>query len=65
MRNIGVHVHVAGSQDCEARTARCFEIRCDIEPLSNKQSKVVKLRARLWNHTFVEVRRLSAGPNVI
>ncbi|RWS05411.1 integrin alpha-ps-like protein, partial [Dinothrombium tinctorium] len=40
--------------DCERGTAKCFTFTCFINDLRADQSAIVKIRARLWNPTFVE-----------
>ena len=40
--------------DCYKETAKCHNISCFIADLKAEQSAVIRLRARLWNSTFVE-----------
>ena len=40
--------------DCYKKTARCSRFSCFITDLKADQTAVVRLRARLWNSTFVE-----------
>jgi len=42
------------TMDCLRRTARCFKFSCYLVDLKADQTAVIKLRARLWNSTFVE-----------
>ncbi|XP_055339011.1 integrin alpha-PS1-like [Paramacrobiotus metropolitanus] len=39
---------------CERETAKCIKISCQIRELSKDQPVVIRLRARLWNSTFLE-----------
>ncbi|XP_022240619.1 integrin alpha-PS1-like [Limulus polyphemus] len=41
-------------QDCDYGSAKCFQILCTINNLGAKKSDVIKIKARLWNSTFVE-----------
>lgn len=40
--------------DCYKKTAKCSRFSCFITDLKADQTAVVRLRARLWNSTFVE-----------
>lgn len=40
--------------DCYKKTAKCSRFSCFITDLKAEQTAVVRLRARLWNSTFVE-----------
>ncbi|RWS30057.1 integrin alpha-ps-like protein [Leptotrombidium deliense] len=40
--------------DCKRGTAKCYEFSCFVNNLRAGQNAVVKIRARLWNPTFVE-----------
>ena len=42
-------------QDCDLKTAKCHVFNCSIGELRPGQSVVVRLRARLWNSTFLTV----------
>jgi len=42
------------TMDCYKKTARCFKFSCFLTDLRADQTAVIKLRARLWNSTFVE-----------
>ncbi|KAI1301767.1 Integrin alpha-PS1 [Halotydeus destructor] len=42
------------TMDCLRRTAKCFKFSCYLVNLKAEQTAVIKLRARLWNSTFVE-----------
>ena len=42
-------------QDCDRGTAKCIEIVCQVRELNRYQPVVIRLRARLWNSTFLEV----------
>ncbi|XP_012263310.2 integrin alpha-PS1 isoform X2 [Athalia rosae] len=48
------HRHQVVSMNCEASTAKCFDITCIIYNLQRKQEAVITLKARLWNSTLVE-----------
>jgi hypothetical protein len=46
--------------DCDSRangysTARCFKFTCQIGTLLKNKRAVIRIRARLWNSTFIEV----------
>jgi hypothetical protein len=44
-------------QDCEQQlNAKCHEITCEIGELSENDYVTIKLRARVWNSTFLRVR---------
>lgn len=40
--------------DCYKKTAKCARFSCNIADLKADATAVVKIRARLWNSTFVE-----------
>lgn len=40
--------------DCKEHTAKCFTFVCNITDLSYRESAKIKIRARLWNSTFLE-----------
>ncbi len=42
-------------QSCAKRTAKCFQIKCRFGFLEKDMVGTIKLRARLWNSTFVQV----------
>lgn len=59
---------LAVTVSCTKRTAKCFQIRCYFEHLKKDMVGTIKIRARLWNSTFVEdyrsldhVRVVSSG----
>ena len=42
------------TMDCLRKTAKCLKFSCYLSDLKADQTAVIKIRARLWNSTFVE-----------
>ncbi|KFM66138.1 Integrin alpha-PS1, partial [Stegodyphus mimosarum] len=42
------------SLDCDAHTAKCFQFTCHFKSLERDSTAVIKIKARLWNNTFVK-----------
>jgi hypothetical protein len=53
VREDGKTQHIV-TMDCRRNTARCYRFSCYISELRAEQTAVIKIRARLWNGTFVE-----------
>ncbi|XP_076349207.1 integrin alpha-PS1-like [Tachypleus tridentatus] len=40
--------------DCQRGSAKCFRFTCIINNLNSRKSDIIRIKARLWNSTFVE-----------
>lgn len=50
-------------QDCLLGSARCVLFQCPLHNFSGQA--VLKINARLWNSSFIEVKKTTKKPNII